>query len=270
MYVRMREGLRQAVPANPVAGARQSDGWRLAVPIHPSFGQAASSVPACIPTPRWLTLLQHFFVPKSPLITSRSPFRGRWEPAPLHGVLQPDKLNPGYIDSVTHALRLDPSLDPKLKALMADVFAGKSLFDREPYKKFVSNRGKIRVALVDLSTDEKYLFPTVTEYDSAKVTYGASLAKIGALYGAHQLRFDLNIQARTNPQSMTADRIRKLKTIFDVTHVGQPPVASLEFNRDFLRALNEICENWAAKKIITAVGFRYLASALWQSGLYDC
>jgi len=153
---------------------------------------------------------------------------------------------------------------------MAKLFARTAPFDREPFKTFARTGGKIRAALVDLSTELKFLFPDVAEYDSATETYGASLAKLGAIYAAHQLRFDLNVQARITPSSMTADRIRRLKTIFDVTTVGSPAVASFEFNRDFLGFLGGICENSDADAIMKALGFPYIASALWQSGLYDC
>jgi hypothetical protein len=69
---------------------------------------------------------------------------------------------------------------------------------------------------------------------------------------------------------MTAARVGALKKMFNVTRVSSPPTLVFHFNNTLLRPMNEICENAAVAQVIMAVGFRYLASALWQSGLYDC
>jgi hypothetical protein len=102
------------------------------------------------------------------------------------------------------------------------------------------------------------------------VIQGASLAKVGLLYAAYQHRFDFNVQAKMNPASMTADRIRKLQAMYDVTQAGHPPVATFAFNDDFRGALEGICSNCNASKISRTLGLAYVNSALWQSGLYDC
>jgi hypothetical protein len=269
MYVRIRERVGDAMSGNFGTGTAQSNLWQRKRQIYPGLGQPAPSTPACIPKPPWIPPLKHFFSPKA-RVFRRGTSKLEWESTPTADELRPGSLNPGYIASATHLLLLDRNLDKKLKELMANLRAKKPPFDSDPFKTFVDKGGKIRVALVDLSTDLNLIFPSFAEYDSATETYGASLAKIGALYAAHQLRFDLNVQAKINPPSMTADRIRKLKTIFDVTQGGHPLVTTLEFNTSFLNALDEICENWAANTIIRALGFPYIASALWQSGLYDC
>jgi hypothetical protein len=270
MYIQGGAGLRQVVAPNLRARSGGADRWQREMPMHGGFGEPVAPIPPCIPTPPWLTLFKHYVVAKEPRIASHSPFRGGWETTAAVSPLKPDTLNPGYIHPTTGALRLDPNLDPKLKALMGNLFAGRPPFDKDPYKRFVSNGGKIRVALVDLSTDKKSLFPTIAEYNSSTMTYAASLAKIGALYGAYQLKFDLNAEAKKNPQAMTAARVGALKKMFDVTRVGSPPTLVFDFNNTLLRPMNEICENSAAAQVIMAIGFRYLASALWQSGLYDC
>jgi hypothetical protein len=215
--------------------------------------------------PRWITPFKHFFSPKTRELPSGAN-KLEWKSTPTAVELRPDRLNPRYFYSKTYGLAQDPNLDKKLKALMANLLAKRPTFDSEPFKTFVGNGGKIRVALVDLSTDLKLVFPEVAEFNSTHMTQGASLAKIGLLYAAFQGGFDLNVQARMDPKSMTANRIRDLKTIYNVTL----PVVTIDFNADFRQALKGICSNCDASKISRSLGLSYINLALWQSGLYDC
>jgi hypothetical protein len=237
--------------------------WQPNVPFYASLAQATPAVPRCIPTPKWLSLFPHWIVKKAPSSQFKWATQGT-------ATLASAGLNPGTSDATTHAFNLDADLDAKLKALMGKLFAGQSPFDQEPFKYFVKKRGKIRVALVDLSTNSKLLFPKVAEYDSAHITYASSLAKIGALYAAYQLKFDLNTKAQNNPASFSKDQLRKLGSIFKIAQAGTPPVPSFEFNDSLIKAMDSICENHSANQIMRALGFRYLASALWQSELYNC
>lgn len=278
MYIRTREASGETLSRIFAARPTQARFWEHNEQLSDGLAQPAASIPACISKPSWIPALKHFFAPKAPsfwrIHPSLPPVSGRWPATPvhdpMHDELRPGRLNPGYLEPTTHRLIHDPNLDRNLKALIADLYAKRPPFDRDPFKTFVDERGKIRVALVDLSTASKLLFPKVAEYESATETYGASLTKIGILYAAYQFRFDLNVQAKSNPSSMTASRIRQLKTIFDIIQAGTGSVASLEFNRDYLLALKEICENRAANKIMSALGFGQIASSLWKSGLYDC
>jgi hypothetical protein len=251
MYIRDRDQLLQAGAA------------------YAGLGQTAPAALKCIPTPKWLSLFQHWVVQKLRLPLKLFPVQFGWVAS---GVVQlaPGRLNPGTTDATTHTLNLDTNLDPKLKALMGKLVAGQAPFDQDPFKYFMNKRGKIRVALVDLSSRTKLLFPKVAEFDSATITYAASLAKIGALYAAHQLKFDLNTKAKNSPTSFTKTQLSKLKSIFNITLVGTPPAPVFAFNDDLLKALDSICESSSANKIMRAVGFRYIASALWQADLYDC
>ncbi len=238
-------------------------------PVYTRLGQSTSAALKCIPTPKWLSLFQHWIVEKQRRPVKVFPLKIRWV---ANGVVKlgPGSLNPSTTNATTHALNLDSNLDLKLKALMIKLFAGQAPFDQDPFKYFVKKSGKIRVALVDLSSETKLLFPKIAEYDSAHITYASSLAKLGALYAAYQLKFDLNNKANSNPASFTKDQLRKLQAIFKVSQAGAPPVPSFELNDDMLSALDSICENHSANKIMQALGFRFIASALWQAELYDC
>jgi hypothetical protein len=182
--------------------------------------------------------------------------------------MAPQFINPGFLDPGMGTFRVNPTLDQKLKSLLADLLANKSPFDQEPYKTFVATGAKIRVALVDLSTSAKLMFPQFAEFRSTDETRAASLAKIGALYAVHQLRFDLNLQARQNPGSMTNNRLAKLRTLFDTTQVGA--VWNFDFNAKLRDALNTLCSNCSASFVIGRLTTQYISSVLRQSGLYDC
>jgi len=185
--------------------------------------------------------------------------------------MAPEFINPGFLDPAGGTVRVDPALDQKLKGLLADLFANRPPFDKEPYKTFVASGAKLRVALVDLSSNAKLIFPQLAEFRSTVETEAASLAKIAALYAAHQLRFDLNHEARQNPLSMTPNRLAGLRAIFDATQVGgAPPVWNFDFNAELREALNELCHNCSSSIVIGRLGTTYISSVLRQSGLYDC
>ena len=207
MYILLDRGSGGAISGNHSAQAPSL--WQRKERMSPGLGQPMPSIPSCVPKPRWIAPFKHFFSPRTPVFWSVHPFRGRWDSTPTHDELRPDRLNPGYIDSATHGLIRDPNLDKKLHELMTNLLAKRPPFNSEPFKTFVDKGGKIRVALVDLSTDLKLLSPKVAEFNSTQMTEGASLAKIGLLYAAFQHRFDLTVEGTTRPASMTAERIRK-------------------------------------------------------------
>ena len=265
MYIRAGEAL---------AGAEYGDSAIRRTQLNlglrnPGLGLPSPAIPACILKPRWIPSLKHFHSPKRPGLQTGTD-KIEWKPTSRDEELSPDQLNPGFFFSGSHGLARDQNMDGKLKALMAKLTAGKAPFDGEPFKTFIKQRGKIRLALVDLSTDVKLVFPEVAEVDSTQMTQGGSLAKIGFLYAAFQNRFNLNLQARMDPKSMTADRIRRLKTIYDVTMDAASSVPKFDFNDDFRKALDGICSNCLASKVSRSLGLRFVNSALWQSGLYDC
>jgi hypothetical protein len=224
------------------------------------------------PVPKFIKLLDHFHIPNIPFLpkifSSSTP-----------QLLQPQNLNPGYINRNQNTLITHSFLQTELQNLMTQ---------KEPYKSFISRGGILRVALVDLS-GSKLAFPNFAGYGSTAAMYAASSAKVAALYTAHQLQFDLNVMMAKNPGSSASQVIaavqkewRKqgipsqrspygppnIQQIFDIKHSpGQPN--RVEFNATFQHDLTQICHNKNASQIISRLGFHYIASALWQSGLYD-
>jgi hypothetical protein len=224
------------------------------------------TVPRCLSKPTYLKLLPQFFVPSKPIAGGKG-----WASTNAVNPVTSSALNPGFINPVDFSLMLDGKLDPALKSLVTKLQSNQAPFDREPYLTFRRRNGKVRIALVNLSTLAQLTSPRLAEFDSSTQTYAASLAKLAALYAAYQLKFDLNFTATTNPATFTPNRLNALKKIFDITNASSAsPSVKFEFNSSFRRALDTICENCDATYVIGSLGFRFMASALWQSGLYDC
>ena len=270
MYIRTSETLRETQLVNFVKGRALSRFGDQTKYSYPGLGQPSLSIPACISKPSWIPSLKHYFTPKLRIFRPIPPFQLQWIPTHLQDELQSDKLNPGYLDATTHGLLWDTKLDRKLKDLIARMYAKSHPFDREPFKTFVDNGGLIKVALVDLSTSRKLLFPKVAEFNATHMTLGGSLAKIGLLYAAYQNRFDFNVKGARDPASFTPDGLRHLRTMYHISQDRGSPVLTFAFNTVFEQALKDICSNCAASKISRSLGLRYINSALWQSGLYDC
>jgi hypothetical protein len=224
------------------------------------------TVPRCISNPGYLKLLPHFFVPSKPIPGGKG-----WASTNTVNPLTSGALNPGFINLVDNSFVLDSKLDPAVKSLAAKLHSNQPPFDREPYLTFGRRSGKVRIALINLSTSDQLTSPRLAEFDSGTQTYAASLAKAALLYAAYQLKFDLNITAVTNPAAFPQNRLNALKTMFNVTN---PSSASsgfkFEFNNSFQQALNTICDNCVASNVIAKLGYTFISSALWQSGLYDC
>jgi hypothetical protein len=180
-------------------------------------------------------------------------------------------MNPGMIDPATDTLIHDEKLQTRLDSLLTKITSSTAPFDQDPFKAFIRrSNGKIRVALVDLSSAMKLVSPTIAESNSTIETYAASLAKLAALYAAHQLRFDLNEKARNGSLSLTSAALNSLKRIFDVTVGSGGAIQSFEFKTAFRNHLRAICEDCDATTVIDAVGFQFIASSMWQSGLFHC
>src|SRR2546425_937619 len=228
------------------------------------LGQTPATDAKCVGSLKSLKLFPHFHIQK--LVYGYNFVRSK---VPVQMLRQ--YMSPGFLDPATGTPRVNPGLDHKLKTLLADLKATKPPFDKEPYTKFVSSGAKMSVALVDLSSNAKLVFPQFAEFRSTVETEAASLAKIAALYAAHQLRFDLNHEARQNPLSMTPNRLAGLRAIFDATQVGgAPPLWNFDFNAELREALNVLCHNCSSSIVIGRLGTTYISSVLRQSGLYDC
>jgi beta-lactamase class A len=99
----------------------------------------------------------------------------------------------------------------------------------------MSNAGDLGVALVDLNDLKS---PKLASVQGDHMIYAASIPKIAVLYSAFQKRKD----------------------------------GKLDIDPAFRETLHEMCrvsDNHCASAAIQKVGFPYIASVLWQSGLYD-
>ena len=96
-------------------------------------------------------------------------------------------------------------------------------------------QGRLGVALIDLSEPSQ---PRLAEINGADTMYAASVPKIAALYAAYQAE-------------------REGRLVID------------EDFRETLTDMVRVSSNEAASEAIARVGFPYIASLLWQSGLYD-
>jgi hypothetical protein len=233
------------------------------LPPRPGLGQPSAAVQRCENSVKPLSRAQHFHI-------SKVAGPGGWLVSSAPVPMTPQSMNPGFIDTTAGMLLVNSALDQKLKALVANLQANRPPFDNDPYKTFVRSGSKIRIALVDLSSSTKLLSPQLAEFNSTVATRAASLAKIGALYAAHQLRFDLNHKGK-NPAAISNSEIVQLQKMFDVTQVSGPaPAVTFDFNPFFRGKLNDICHNCSASFVIGLLGTTYISSVLKQSGLYDC
>ena len=242
----------------------RSNQWLFEIPpsleatfyTNPYTRQEYYSHPELEVPPAWLKLFVHFLP-------------GLTKPIPL----EPSKLNPGYIGSNDELIL--SNLQSKLKNLLETKYKSGS---------------KIRVALVDLTGPTKLKNPEYAGFRSTVETYGASCSKVAALYAAHQLRFDLMTQARANPgltqrQIFKAwanlgisDRERErpnLKQIFNISNGLDDSIPkTIDFSPRFQETLETVATfghpnyNKSASIVIDLLGFPYIASVLWQSGLY--
>ena len=102
--------------------------------------------------------------------------------SPLPTPLKPEKLEPRYHPA-------DDSLQQGLRAILKQDPFRNLLVDKTAIKAHTDDR--IRVALANLSGGKLFRNPVFAGYGATFPTRAASLAKVLALYGARQLKFDL-------------------------------------------------------------------------------
>jgi hypothetical protein len=238
------------------------------------FEQIAGSLSLEIAiTPKALKLVDHFYIHKS-LPDGRVTGLKR---------LVPQDMNPGFISLVTGDLLVDrraDGLQTRLDTLIRNNYA-EFLASRSSTQSSAKAGDKIRVALVDL-TGQKLFEPDFAGWGATVATEGASVPKICALYAVHQLRQDLNHLAKKLPRK--ADLIKVTNTIWrNANFSSQPKLEALfkfpqdnsnpfhvEFSDNLVETLKTIFannSNCAATRLILQLGFNYIASVLWQSGL---
>jgi hypothetical protein len=193
-------------------------------------------------------------------------------------------MNPGIIDSADQMI-VDKSaagLQTCLNKLLTTQF--KNYLSADSVKRgSASSSDRVRIGLIDL-TGPKLTQPDFAGWGSTVAMYGASVPKILALYAAFQLRKDLRYMAETQKISSGKDletiavkawKALGLKTgfpnlvwLFDIRNWSGGNPNTLTFNAGALNVFQGIMHNKEAGEIIINVGFPYIASVAWQSGLH--
>jgi hypothetical protein len=225
------------------------------------------------PLPKGVHRFEHWFQPMKRDTATQS-----WVPDGAEKQLEP--LDPGFFDA--HGELKPSSLNQALKDLLTKDATFSRYLSREALRDSKAKAAdKIRVALVDL-TGIKILHPEFAGWGSTVAVNGASCPKVAALYAAFQLRNDLKHIAAAEKIIKTADLIRIVKERWKKERVSDPPnmdkflyhgtnPPALEFTADVDGAVDNIIDpkkaNHAAKVLIDTIGFPYIASLMWQSGL---
>jgi hypothetical protein len=226
-----------------------------------------------VPPPKGLKLVDHFQSPKQPDPTNP----GQFVTGALTKMTVSD-MNPGFID-VSDNLITDTSsngLQTCLGKLITSQFQNylSSKSNTAP-----SKGDRLRVSLVDLTAD-KIAKPDFAGWGSTVAMYGASVPKILAVYAAHQMRMDLRQLATSQSISNGKDLEKaalgnwKIKAygpnlvwLFDIRK-WSGAADTLDFSAAGRKALDGIMHNADAANLIAAVGFSYLGSVTWQSGIF--
>jgi Beta-lactamase enzyme family len=188
-------------------------------------------------------------------------------------------MNPGFFHE------FDTGLHAKLQNLLLDTPKYAVMLADESKKKHDPSAGdRVRVALVDL-TGDKICKPGYADWGSTFPTTGGSTVKIAMLYAAHQLLFDLNEMARTGGLKTVAELKKKADEAwsqlicppdldwlveFDSTGPTVRAKASKNLDLHLKQMVIAAFSNSSvtrANQLIMRLGFEYIASVLWQSGL---
>jgi len=226
-----------------------------------------------------LICLDHFHIPKRP--DPKKP--GQFIAGSL-ARLEPKNMNPGFIDATDNPItdRSSTGLQTRLNKLVTTKF--QDFLSRDSVlKKSASQCDRVRIALIDL-TSPKLTQPEFAGWGSTLAMDGASVPKILALYAAFQLRFDLRHLAKTRAISngsalekavlkdwslkgLSRD-VPNLVFLFDIRKwLGDPDKLDLSANARRLFENGAINGNCTMGRLIKEIGFPYIASVTWQSGL---
>ncbi len=226
-----------------------------------------------------LICLDHFHIPKRP--DPKKP--GQFIAGSL-ARLEPKNMNPGFIDATDNLItdRSNTGLQTRLNQLVTTKFQD-FLSRNSVLKKSASQCDRVRIALIDL-TGPKLTKPEFAGWGSTLAMDGASVPKILALYTAFQLRFDLRHLAKTRAISngsalekaalkdwslkgLSRD-VPNLVFLFDIRKwLGDPDKLDLSANARSLFENGAINGNCSMGRLIKEIGFPYIASVTWQSGL---
>lgn len=144
----------------------------------------------------------------------------------------------------------------------------------------ISPKVNLRIALADLTNGKHHtpIFAGSSAFFPGNTVEVDSLAKILALYGVYQLRFDLNTCAKLN--GITKGSMLEIAMVKEWKKAGLTVKPNLSFLFQFvetagspvvakLRRTPAIHGNFEARALIVALGFEYLGSIALQAGLFD-
>ena len=194
-------------------------------------------------------------------------------------------MNPCFFRASDGFHQFDTVLDSKLQHLILDTPKyAVMLADESKAKREATAGDRVRVALVDL-TGDKICKPGYADWGSTFPITGGSTVKIAILYAAHQLLFDLNEMARTGGLKTAGELKKKADEVwselicppdldwlvaFDQTGTTVRAKASgnlnLHLNQMVIAAFSPASVT-RANQLIMRLGFEYISSVLWQSGL---
>lgn len=228
--------------------------------------------------PKGLICLDHFHVPKQ--ADPRNP--GLFT-AGARSKLMVKNMNPGFLDVADNIItdHSGTGLQTCLVQLLTTQF--QNYLSRDSVqKKSASRNDRLRIGLVDLS-GAKLSRPDFAGWGSTVAMYGASVPKILALYTAFQLRSDLRNLAASQGISTGQDlelaaigqwRKKGLKGgfpdlvwLFDIRNKSGN-LGALDFSVKARKVFQGIMHNAEAGELIIRVGFPYMASVTWQTGLF--
>jgi hypothetical protein len=195
-------------------------------------------------------------------------------------------MNPGFFRARDGFHEFDTVLNSKLQNLLLTPKYADMLADESKKRRDGSAGDRVRVAVVDL-TGDKICKPGYADWGSTFPITGGSTMKIAMLYAAHQLLFDLNEMARTGDLKTTPDLKKKalsevwsqlicppdLDWLVEFDDKKGPTVrakASKNLDSHLTLMVNRAHSNSSvasATQLIMRLGFEYIASVLWQSGL---
>lgn len=198
--------------------------------------------------------------------------------------MTPDSLNPGFVDSMADELRIDTSLQTELTGLIESKY---SKWVQNPHEKKASKNDKIRLALVDLSGAKLYN-PAFSGWGSPVAIQGASVPKILPVYAIHQLKFDLEqeikfrnlfkrndllnfFSAEMKAKGIVQKEMPKIDVLFKIMQNTSGGLLILSPSDKLSEQIFQTVasnNNNAASWLIEYVGYPYMASVAWQSGIF--
>lgn len=194
--------------------------------------------------------------------------------------LVPSNMNPRFImpdDSIS----IHAPLQTKLTDLIVGSFP--DLIDRASVSSRTARQAdKLHVAVVDLSGARKLCQPQFAGFGAELNESGASTSKIILFFAAYQLLFDLEEMVKAGGITKTADLRKKANSewakltckphidwLFKFTESAGP--LKVEMSAALKTTMDNIVDEKSstpnASKLLLRLGFEYVGSVAWQSGL---